>query len=160
MNKFRSHSPQSFSPLNFSPSHGLIPMPPEQSIPRGTYARTGGGYQRGRGRGSWRGGSQDHDNGGGGRNKYYPGRSQNPDAENQNGGERWGRPRTSTPRDQNQTAEADVNMPMVQADEIPSQAMQPPRTAPPRAKQAADCPWIDWDVYLPQEGTKESPRTV
>ncbi|KAF9351710.1 DNA replication licensing factor mcm8 [Mortierella sp. NVP85] len=131
-------------------------MPPEQSIPRGTYAHTGGGYHRGRGRGSWRGGrgggTQDYSEHDGGRNKFYPGRSQNPDAPGQNGGERWHRPRTSALRGQSQATEADVNMPMVQADELPSQAMQPPQTAPPRARVAADCPWIDWDIYLPQEG--------
>ncbi|KAG0243034.1 DNA replication licensing factor mcm8 [Mortierella sp. GBA43] len=128
-------------------------MPPEQSNPRGTYARTGGGYHRGRGRGSWRGGSggHDHDNGGGSRNKYYPGRSQNPDAESQNGGQRWNRPRTSTLlRDQDQASEADVNMPMVQEEDIPLQAIQPQR-AVTRTKQAASCPWIDWSIYLPQE---------
>ncbi|KAG0214587.1 DNA replication licensing factor mcm8 [Mortierella sp. NVP41] len=38
---------------------------------------------------------------------------------------------------------------MVQADELPTQFM---RTAPARIKKpAANCPWIDWDVYLPQD---------
>jgi hypothetical protein len=49
----------------------------------------------------------------------------------------------------------DVNLPMVQADEIPTQARQ---AAPPRTKKrAANCPWIDWDLYLPQDGM---PRIV
>ncbi|KAI8601155.1 minichromosome maintenance complex component 8 [Dissophora ornata] len=132
-------------------------MPPEQSNPRGSYThRGGGGYYRGRGRGSWRAGGnggQDSEHGAG-RNQYYPGRSQNPDAANNNGGKRWERPMTSTHKNQTQYvdgAEADVNMPMVQADEIPAQAMQTQRAAPPKSRQAADCPWIDWDVYLTQE---------
>ena len=133
-------------------------MPPEQSNPRVSYThRGGGGYSRGRGRGSRRtdgNGGQDSEQGAG-RNQYYPGRSQNPDAANNNDGKRWERPMTSTDKNQTQYvngAEADVNMPMVQADEIPAQAMQTQRTAPPKSRQTADCPWIDWDVYLPQEG--------
>ncbi|KAG0002448.1 DNA replication licensing factor mcm8 [Entomortierella chlamydospora] len=128
-------------------------MPPEQSNPRGSYARRGGGYNRGRGRGTWKGNGQDNENGGS-RNKYYPGQSQNTDATNSNGGKRWERPRNSVPRGQDQdfgNAEVDVNTPMVQASEIPTQAIPNQRTAPPRTKQAADCPWIDWDVYLPFE---------
>ncbi|KAF9102356.1 DNA replication licensing factor mcm8 [Mortierella sp. AM989] len=127
-------------------------MPPEQSNPRGSYARRGGGY-RGRGRGAWRGNGQANENGGGS-NKYYPGQSQNPDAVNGNGGKRWERPRTSTLRGQDQDhgdTDADINTPMVQASEVPIQAIQNQRTAPPRTKQATDCPWIDWDVYLPQD---------
>ncbi|KAF8975489.1 DNA replication licensing factor mcm8 [Entomortierella lignicola] len=127
-------------------------MPPEQSNPRGSYARRGGGYNRGRGRGrgSWQGNGQDNENGGG-RNKYYPGHSQNPDAFN-NGGKRWERPRNSTPRGQDQDINdvgENFNPPMVEASEIPTQAMQSQRTAPVRSKQSVDCPWIDWDVYLP-----------
>ncbi|KAI1316076.1 Ribonuclease H2 subunit A [Mortierella claussenii] len=113
----------------------------------------GGGYYRGRGRGGRQWGHGEEQENGGGRNNQYPGRSQNPDA-NQNGAKRWQRPKNSTPRNQNQGEDGivpDVNMPMVQADEIPAQALQMQRTAPPKTKQTSDCPLIDWDVYFPQD---------
>ncbi|KAG0321209.1 DNA replication licensing factor mcm8 [Dissophora globulifera] len=117
-------------------------MPQEQSNARwAASGRGGGGYyrSRGRGRGNWRGGDDQESSGG--RNNYYPGRSQNPDATNSNGNKYSDRPRTSTPRNRaQQSTEADtaVNMPMVQADEIPTQAMQHQRTAPPKQKQSTD----------------------
>lgn len=143
-------------------------MPPEQSNSRGSYARRGGGYNRSGG-GSWRGRGKGKNNNhgkndnnsdgdddfevGGARNNQYPGRSQNPDAHDNSNGKRWERPRTSI-RGSNhggqQLEQDDVNMPMVQADEIPTQALQ---AAPLRIKRkVANCPWIDWDVYLPQDG--------
>ncbi|KAF9299545.1 DNA replication licensing factor mcm8 [Linnemannia elongata] len=140
-------------------------MPPEQSNSRGSYARRGGGYNPSGGRGPWRGrgkGKYNHgknDNNsdgeddfevGGARNNQYPGRSQNPDVHNNSNGKRWERPRTSTQKNTygvQQFEQDDVNMPMVQADEIPSQALH---TAPLRSKRkVTNCPWIDWDVYLP-----------
>lgn len=149
-------------------------MPPEQSNSRGSYARRGGGYNRGGGRSPWRGRSKSKGHGnnnnnnsndeddfevGGARNNQYPGRLQNSDAHNNNNtGKRWERPRTSTQRNSDgglQFEQDDANLPMVQADEIPAQARQ---VAPPRTKKrAANCPWIDWDVYLPHDGM---PRTV
>lgn len=118
-------------------------MPPEQSNPRG-YARRGGSSWRGRGRGR-------------GANKQYPGQPQNPDDNNEtNGAKRWERPRTSTQRftqDGNGVATAaGLNTPMVQVDEIPAHMMQTQRSAQPRSRQVEGCPWIDWDLYLPQQG--------
>ncbi|KAG0046935.1 DNA replication licensing factor mcm8 [Gryganskiella cystojenkinii] len=118
-------------------------MPPEQSNPR-SFARRGGGW---RGRGSGRG-----------TNKQYPGRSQNPDDnENQsyNGGKQH-RPMTSTQRsfDANgaqQQQQQQLNTPMVQVDEIPQHMMHTQRSAQVRTRQVDDCPWIDWDLYLPQD---------
>ncbi|KAG0284911.1 DNA replication licensing factor mcm8 [Linnemannia gamsii] len=141
-------------------------MPPEQSNSRGSYARRGGGYSRGGGRSPWRGRSKSNGNGnnnnsnsndeddfevGGARNNQYPGHLQNSGAQNNNkNGKRWERPRTSTQRNSDgglQFEQDDANLPMVQADEIPTQARQ---AAPPRTKKrVANCPWIDWDVYLP-----------
>ncbi|ORZ28616.1 MCM2/3/5 family-domain-containing protein [Lobosporangium transversale] len=138
-------------------------MPPEQSNPRGAYARQGGGgrggwgYFRGRGRGKRHGGDGSWFNeNGSGRNNLYPGRSQNPDANEQNGNKRWQRPRTSAPKNQNQDQDEDgivpdVNTIMVQANEIPAAALQIQRTAPPMSKHVVSCPWKDWDVYFPQE---------
>lgn len=148
-------------------------MPPEQSNSRGSYARRGGGYNPSGGRGPWRGrgkGKNNHgknDNNsdgeddfevGGARNNQYPGRSQNPDVHNNSNGKRWERPRTSTQKNTygvQQFEQDDVNMPMVQADEIPSQALH---TAPLRSKRkVTNCPWIDWDVYLPLDGKLRTP---
>ncbi|KAF9432817.1 DNA replication licensing factor mcm8 [Entomortierella beljakovae] len=130
-------------------------MPPEQSNSRGSYARRGGGYYRGRGRGgkgnSWQRKGNDNGENGGARNKYYPGQSQNPD-ENDNddhGGRQWKRPRTSTVRNiEVDESDENLNTPMVQANELPIQNL---RVSSGRSKQAPDCPWIDWDVYLPQD---------
>ncbi|KAG0321575.1 DNA replication licensing factor mcm8 [Linnemannia gamsii] len=146
-------------------------MPPEQSNSRGSYVRRGGGYSRGGGRGSWRGRNKNSGHGnnnnvnsndeddfevGGARNNQYPGRPQNPDAHYNSNGKRWERSRTSTRMNGNgglQFKQDDVNLPMVQADEIPTQARQ---AAPPRTKKrAANCPWIDWDLYLPQDDYHE-----
>ena len=62
---------------------------------------------------------------------------------------------TSTARNQESEdfEEDNVNTPMVQADELPAQALQQHRTAPPRTQQVKDCPWLDWDLYLPTEGS-------
>ncbi|KAG0211617.1 DNA replication licensing factor mcm8 [Mortierella sp. GBA30] len=126
-------------------------MPPDQSNPRGTYARRGGGgnYSRGGGRGR---GSRNGNTTGNGGNNQYPGRS-SISTDSNNKRKRWERPKTSTPRDQESQEfdDSNVNMPMVQADEIPTEAIQQQRTAPPRTQQAADCPWMDWDLYLPSE---------
>ncbi|KAK3843012.1 MAG: Mcm8 protein [Linnemannia gamsii] len=145
-------------------------MPPEQSNSRGSYTRRGGGYNRGGGRRYGRGGSKnggntsnsnndnednDFQDGGVSRNNQFPGRSQNPDIQNNNNnGKRWERPRTSTQwiSGGQQHEEDAVNMPMVQADEIPAQAMQ---TAPRTRRAVANCPWIDWDVYLPLDDYHE-----
>ena len=122
-------------------------MPPEQTNLRG-YARRGGGSWRGRGRGR----------GGAGANKQYPGRSQNPDDNEQNGGKRWERPKTSTQRTTSAATQDGnggnnaLNTPMVPVDEIPAHMMQTQRAALPRTRQIDDCPWIDWDLYLPQDG--------
>ncbi|KAF9932707.1 DNA replication licensing factor mcm8 [Linnemannia zychae] len=143
-------------------------MPPELSNSRGSYVRRGGGYNRGGGRGSWRGrnrnnnyNNNDADGGddfqaGGAKNNLYPGRSQNPDANtNNNINKRWERPMTSTQRSSGSRHFEDdnVNMPLVDANDIPSQVLSTPR--PQTKKQAANCPWIDWDVYLPQDDYHE-----
>ncbi|KAF9585923.1 DNA topoisomerase [Lunasporangiospora selenospora] len=141
-------------------------MPPEPSNQRGRYARREAtdGQHSGRGRGG---------NANGYRNRHYPGRSQNPDNHNKNGGKRWGRPRTSTVQEQEndsfgagigmaqaEDAEEEVNMPMVRADELPSQTAErreiqqragSAQGVAPKGNQREDCPWIDWDVYFPQE---------
>ncbi|KAF9951921.1 DNA replication licensing factor mcm8 [Mortierella alpina] len=117
------------------------------SQPRITALGANGNYTRGSGRGRGNGG-------GGGNNSHYPGRSQIP-AEGGNGSraKRWERPMNSTVRNQEslEFEEDNVNMPMVQADEVPAEALQQHRTAPPRTQQVKDCPWLDWDMYLPLE---------
>ncbi|KAF9938012.1 DNA replication licensing factor mcm8 [Mortierella alpina] len=125
-------------------------MPPDQTNPRGTYTRRGanGNYTRARGRGRGNGGS------GGGNNSQYPGRSQNPvEGDIDISAKRWERPMTSTTRNQAslEFEEDIVNMPMVQANELPAQALQRHSIAPPRTQQVKDCPWLDWDMYLPLE---------
>ncbi|KAF9557028.1 DNA replication licensing factor mcm8 [Mortierella alpina] len=116
---------------------------------RGKYTHRGanGDYMRGRGRGRGNGGA-------GGNNSQYPGRSQNPaKGGHGNRAKRWERPMTSATRNQDslEFEEDIVNMPMVQADELPVQALHQHRTVPPRTRQVQDCPWLDWDVYLPLE---------
>ncbi|KAF9980885.1 DNA replication licensing factor mcm8 [Mortierella antarctica] len=125
-------------------------MPPDQTNPRGTYTRRGanGNYTRARGRGRGNGGS------GGGNNSQYPGRSQNPvEGDIDISAKRWERPMTSTTRNQAslEFEEDIVNMPMVQANELPAQALQRHSIEPPRTQQVKDCPWLDWDMYLPLE---------
>ncbi|KAG0347233.1 DNA replication licensing factor mcm8 [Podila humilis] len=96
-------------------------------------------YARRGGRGGWRGRGY--------KNKKYPGGPQNP--QGRGGRKRW-QPRTSTlDYDQDNQDFDDPSAVVVSENDIPAQALQAQQTTRPRAPPV-NCPYRDWDQYLPQ----------